>query len=443
MNLSIKSVITRFSFALAVLTGSLSAQAAERLSVDILPSQTIVHAGHTQKVYVKIGLTGQGIRSHTRAPANIAIVLDKSGSMNGVKMMRAKEAAIMAINRLGSRDIVSVIAYSGRVEIIQSATRATDKELVTESIRRIHAGGSTALFAGVTRGAAELRTYLKRNQINRVILLSDGQANVGPKTPYELGQLGEQLSEEGISVSTIGLGLGYNEDLMTKLASYSGGNHAFVEDANDLARIFTHEFNDVLSVVANDASINIICKPGVRPLRVFGHKASIKGRSVKVKFNQVYAKQQKYIIVELEVPATKHGRKIALANVKTSYLDLKSKKRTSVSRPLHLDADNSRQRAKGSLNNKVMSAAIEYIGIQNSRRAIKLRDAGKPKLAAKELKRNAAWLNKNASRYKSEKLRSYAAEQKKAAGAVSSPAWNKTRKMMRKGDFSRSRQQAY
>ncbi len=421
----------------------MSTQAASGLSIDILPSQSIIQANHKQRIFVKIGLTGGRIQGSQRAPANIAIVLDKSGSMSGIKMMRAKQAAIMAVNRLGRKDIVSVVAYSGRVEIIQPATRAADKELVTESIRHIYASGSTALFAGVTKGASELRKYLRRNQINRVILLSDGQANVGPRTPYELGQLGQELSEFGISVTTIGLGLGYNEDLMTTLASMSGGNHAFVENANDLARIFNKEFNDVLSIVANDASIEIVTPPGVRPIRVFGHKATITGQIIKVKINQIYASQQKYIIVQLEVPASKHGSEVNLAKIKTSYLDLKTKKRTFKTQVLTLKSDNSLARAKGSLNNKVMSAAIEYIAIRKSKRAIKLRDEGKLGAAAMALKANARWLNKNAVRYKSKKLHSYAEEQEKASSTVAGPSWNRTRKSLRKSDYSRSRQQAY
>ncbi|VAW80601.1 hypothetical protein MNBD_GAMMA12-814 [hydrothermal vent metagenome] len=436
------SSFSRFTLGFAILTGGLSAQASS-LSVDVIPSQSVIHADHKQRVFVKIGLTGGAMQVHHRAAANIAIVLDKSGSMSGIKMIRAKQAAIMAVNRLSRSDVVSIIAYSGHVEVIQPATRAADKELVTESIRRIRASGSTALFAGVTRGASELRKYLQRNQINRVILLSDGQANVGPRTPYELGQLGSELSELGISVTTIGLGLGYNEDLMTKLASTSGGNHAFVENANDLARIFNQEFNDVLSVVASNASINIICQPGVRPIRVFGHKASISGQTINVKINQVYSKQQKYVIVELEVPANKHGSNVTLANIKTSYRDLKTKKRALNSQVLTLRYDHSIKRSKASLNNKVMSSAIEYIAIRKSQQAIKLRDAGKPRAARRAMQKNAQWLSHNAKRYKSKKLKDYAAEQNKASERIASPSWNRTRKELRKSDYSRSVQQSF
>mgnify|MGYP003380095548 CR=1 FL=1 len=78
--------------------------------------------------------------------------------------------------------------------------------------------GSTPLFAGVSQGAPELRKFLDKNRVNRVILLSDGQANVGPSSPNELGRLGLSLGKEGIAVTTIGLGLGYNEDLMAPVS---------------------------------------------------------------------------------------------------------------------------------------------------------------------------------------------------------------------------------
>ena len=107
------------------------------------------------------------------------------------------------------------------------------------------------MFSGVSKGASEVRKFLDSNRVSRVILLSDGLANLGPSTPSELGQLGHSLSKEGISVTTIGLGLGYNEDLMTQLAGMSDGNHAFVQNYSDLTKIFAAEFNTALTVVAN------------------------------------------------------------------------------------------------------------------------------------------------------------------------------------------------
>ena len=255
----------------------------------------------------------------------MAIVLDKSGSMQGDKIAKAKEAAIAAIGRLGSDDIVAVVTYDSTVQVIVPATKLSDKQSVIEQIRRIEAGGSTALFAGVSKGADELRKFLDKNRVNRVILLSDGLANVGPQSPSELGALGASLMKEGISVSTMGLGMDYNEDLMTKLARNSGGNHVFIEQAENLVRVFNHEFNDVLSVVAQEVAIEIRVAAGVRPVRVLNVDAEINGQQVITQMSQLYSEQEKYVMLEVEVPATQAGKSREVAEVRISYANMQTK----------------------------------------------------------------------------------------------------------------------
>ncbi|MFV1979806.1 MAG: VWA domain-containing protein, partial [Rhodothermia bacterium] len=227
-------------------------------------SHPILLGGRQQTAFIKIDLTGFQIERETdRAPVNVAFVLDKSGSMGGQKMDQAIEATIMAIQYLNPGDVVSVIVYDSEARVLVPATALTDKQAIQEQIRSLAAGGGTALYAGVTLGATELREFLDPKRVNRVILLSDGQANEGPSSPSELGDLGSALSRDGISVTTIGLGLGYNEDLMTQLALRSDGNHSFVEDVENLALIFNQEFGDVLSVIAQDVQVTIDLEEGI------------------------------------------------------------------------------------------------------------------------------------------------------------------------------------
>ena len=234
---------------------------ASREAVAITLSQPVIKAGAPQTVYLKVGLSVDGENDY-RAPVNVAIVIDRSGSMQGEKLLRAKEAAKLAVNRLRPDDIVSVVAYDDTVRILLPATKVADRKAVLAAIEELQPGGSTALFAGVSVGGAEVRKFLDRERVNRVVLLSDGLANVGPDSPAELGALGASLKKEGIAVSTIGLGLGYNEDLMARLAGLSDGNHAFVEHPRDLARIFDEEFGDAMSVTAQDVLVRIECVPG-------------------------------------------------------------------------------------------------------------------------------------------------------------------------------------
>ena len=244
---------------------------ARSVELTVAVCHPLIIASQKQTAYVKVGLTGVPVtEARERAPVNVAIVLDRSGSMAGQKLEQAKEAAIQAIARLERNDIVSVVAYDDTIQVLMPATRARNKEEIFQAIRRLRPGNTTALFAGVSKGAAEIRKFLETNQVNRVVLLSDGLANVGPSSSAALASLGASLAKEGISVTTLGLGLDYNEDLMVALARASDGNHAFVENAVDLTRIFGFEFKDVLSAVARDVQITITCAPDVRPVRVLG-----------------------------------------------------------------------------------------------------------------------------------------------------------------------------
>ncbi len=433
---------TRFLLAAALLLST--TVFAERIKLEVSPSHEVLPSSKTQTVYLKIGLTGFALATHHQRPAaNIAIVLDRSGSMRGVKILRAKDAAIMALDTLSDKDIASVITYSDGVEVILPAARVRDKRELFTTIRNIRASGSTALFAGVSKGADEVRRFFDENRINRVILLSDGQANVGPRTPHELGELGQALAREGISVTTIGLGLGYNEDLMTELAARSGGNHAFVESPEQLAQIFQSEFSDLMSVVGQDARIRIQVQPGIRPVRVLGHKARIHGQQVEVTINQIHSKQQKYVIVELEVPATGHNRSLPLATVTANYKNTVSKKRETVSDKVAVRFDDSNEKVRQGINNKVMSAAVELIAIKKRALAIKLRDQGKVLEARKVLRTNSMWLKSKARQYRSRKLEEFSGVQAQEADRIASPAWNKSRKQMRKDNYKRMRQQSY
>ena len=156
-----------------------------------------------------------------------------------------------------------------------SAQSAKNAEKLVDLVRQLQAGGGTALYAGVNQGAAEVRKNLDGEYFNRIILLSDGLANEGPSSPADLIRLGRALVKEDISVSTVGLGAGYNEDLMTGLAKEGQGNLYFAETSKELPGIFDAEIGDALSVVARHATLRIELEGGVRPIRLIGRQGSI------------------------------------------------------------------------------------------------------------------------------------------------------------------------
>ena len=276
-----------------------------------------------------------------------------------------------------------------------------------------------------------------------MILLSDGQANVGPSSPNELGRLGAAAGKQGIAVSTIGLGLGYNEDLMARLAERSDGNHGFAESADDLATLFNAELGDVLSVVAQEVSIKVRLPEGVRALRVVNRNGEIHGREVILKLNQIYATQQKYFLVELALPVGIDGQSLTLADVEVSYGNLVSGKTDRLRESAKVVYSKDATLVARAENRAVMVEVVEAIAVTNNAEAVALRDQGKVKEAQRSLLDNAAFLRSKAKQYKSSRLDDYGSKNEVDAQNLDQGNWTRRRKSMRKKQYELNRQQSY
>lgn len=346
-------------------------------------------AGKKQTNFVRISLTGFDLPSEeTRPPVNVSVVIDTSGSMNGGKIRQAREAAIAAIQRLRDDDVVSVVLYNSSVQVLVPATKATDREQIIKQIRSVQAGGNTALFAGVSKSAAELRKFIDDESVNRVILLSDGLANVGPSSPRDLERLGATLVKEGISVSTLGLGLGYNEDLMSGLACSGSGNHIFVEEEDNLVAVFNNEFNDLMSVVAGDFKIHARVGRGVRPVRVLGTNADISGRDIHIPLAQLYSSQQRYFVLEVEVDANEGGAKQSLVQVDVEYQNMVTETKDKLSSNVEIKFDDSVVNVTKDQNLEAVAYCAVQLANEQNIQATALRDSGEVEAAKRLLNDN-------------------------------------------------------
>jgi Ca-activated chloride channel family protein len=287
---------------------------------------------------------------------------------------------------------------------------------IAAAIRGIRAGGSTALFGGVSQGASEVRKHIEdRRYIHRVILLSDGLANVGPQSPEELGRLGSALVKEGISVTTVGLGLGFNEDLMTRLAQRSDGNTYFVESSDDLPRIFAGELGDVLNVIARRVVVEVEFPEGVRPLNFVGREGVIRGRKAELTLNQLYGGQEKFALIEVEVPSCKAGAELEIASAKLSYENALTQKTAVVRTARKVSFSESRETVVSSANHKVQNDYAANVIADTKDKAVELVDANRREAAAKELRIKAAELKATASTYNNAPMAALAVQQEAEA----------------------------
>jgi len=243
------------------LSGNVLAEAVEPLYIDAALDRPVVPADRDENVVVQIKIKPERIQSDgERSPVNLSLVLDRSGSMSGEKIRDAIEAAQIAVGRLGPRDLVSVIIYNHEVETLAESQYATSDNIasIRRALKKVKSGGNTAIYAGLNRAAAELRRKADSGYVNRMVLLSDGLANSGPSKVSDFRSLAQVFASEDIVVSTVGLGLDYNEDIMTTLAQAGQGNTYFCEDPRDLPRIFGAELGDALNVAAYPRAFAVI-----------------------------------------------------------------------------------------------------------------------------------------------------------------------------------------
>ena len=419
---------------IGLLTAGHAARARSSVDLDVRLGNPVLLANQKSDVYLKVSLLGRaGSGSAPRPAVNLCLAIDRSGSMAGEKLDQARQGAISALRRLSRQDTVSVVAYDDTVDVLVPAGAASQRRAIEEGISALQPGGSTALYAGVAKCAQQVRSRLAPDQVNRIILLSDGQANVGPSSPAALGALGGELMAQGISVSTVGLGLDYNEDLMTELALRSDGRHTFVEHPGDLTTFLDGELTAVTSVVAREVDVRIHCRGGVRPLRVLGRPATIVGPLAHATFGKIYGGREHFFVVELEVPAAGPGGAGPHADVDLTYHDLVAGKAETKTVTANARVSANPKDVDKHLDNTVMGVVEIAMADLASERALALRDQGQIDEARNVLNENALRLQQKAQLYRDDRLNKVQLRQSNDAKILNDTSrWNSQRKVMKK-----------
>ena len=177
-----------------------------------------------------------------RAPLDLSLVIDRSGSMSGDPLAAALESATRIVRGLRTDDRVAIIAFDDHIDVVQALTHVTDREAIVARIKTIDHRGSTNLFGGWEEGVKQLAPFIRKDRIARVILLSDGQANQGLVNEPEIFARVTKAAGAGITTSTVGLGHGFNESLMTGMATGGEGVANFGQTADDLDEAFEEQF---------------------------------------------------------------------------------------------------------------------------------------------------------------------------------------------------------
>lgn len=292
------------------------AELAEGVRMDVLTSNSFILADDgAAPLYVQVSLEADDFKVAGRAPLNLAIVVDRSGSMSGQKIEDARSAALQLIDQLKDDDRVALVSYSSDVRVDLPSTRLDDggRDRLRAAIERLQSGGGTHLSGGLEAGAASVRESFDAELLNRVVLLSDGNANEGITDISSLRRISDRIHEDNISITTMGLGLDYNEDIMGVVAHAGGGNYYFVEDTRAMSAIFEQELDTLGNTVIRQAELRLELPEGVKMRKVHGFDSEQVGNEVVVHVNALSAGQRRRVLMEVEVPAHVRGEQVVAA----------------------------------------------------------------------------------------------------------------------------------
>ncbi|WP_136810373.1 vWA domain-containing protein [Desulfosediminicola flagellatus] len=302
----------------------------ELVVIDTKLIQDKVLQGSDGTVSVALTLTGANIENAIdvqQQPVDLVVVLDRSGSMEGQKIVDARQAVIGLMERLSPRDRMAVITYSNGVERVSPLTYMTNanRQNLAARVRMIRPGGGTNLGAGLDFGISSFSSLSSvkssddAGRQRKIILISDGLANQGVTDPYSLGRMAANGTESRLAVSTVGVGNEFNELLMTTIADHGAGNYYFLENPIAFARVFEKEFEMTRNIVAGGLEIRIPLGDGVQLIDAGGYPISREGNYAVIKPGDLLAGQQRKIFLTYQVPSHK-AASYTLGSVHVNYL---------------------------------------------------------------------------------------------------------------------------
>ena len=215
---------------------------------------------NTAKLLVRVGLQGRKVAFDQRKPAHLTMLLDTSGSTAADgKLDLAKHSIRLLLDELGDGDTVSLVAYGGSAGLVLGPTPLSRRSEVLDALDRLTSGGNSALADGLSLAYLQAESTFEQGQINRVMLYSDGDANVGPATHSELSKIIADRAGRGIALTALGFGpASYSDTTLERLADGGDGNYFFIDNEREARRVVVDELVGTLQIIAADVKVQVL-----------------------------------------------------------------------------------------------------------------------------------------------------------------------------------------
>ena len=368
-------------------------------------NQTAIPAEQWSERFLTVSVEAPEIAGKIASqPVNLGIVMDVSGSMSARgKLEYAKLATTWIANHLEDRDRFNLVTFSDDAHVLVRNEPVQSGSALTGTISAIQEGGGTNLYAGLEVGHQEVLRGDTSQNLDRLIVLSDGKANIGLSDPESLEGVTQRIAASGVTVSTVGLGRDFNEELLQSISDFGSGTYAFVDNPSELETAFQDELNRSKSVIAQNTKINIQLSEEVEFVRVLGWNAEHSGSELNVALGDIYSGDKKQIIIQVRVKGDSDGV-IPLAKSELVYLDRIDDKQATAIQHTQIEVSSDTTHVANSINKENSELTTHALANWHLKKANDAYRSGSTRQVEKHRMKGLETLRRAAKVLKSHKL---------------------------------------
>jgi len=333
-----------------------------RVTLNATTDRGLYLAGIQNKIYLDVQVVAANPAGSPAPTAstvrNVALILDRSGSMDGPPIQALRQAVSRALNSLGPQDIVSIIAFGSEVETVVAAKRRDQLTDLDAALAQIEPAGGSALYDALNQGAAQLRRFAGTGTSDHLILVTDGPATKGPREAEDFSRLAEVFAREGITLSTIGLGPDFDEDMLAALARTGSGHFRFADKPEKLLDTLPAELAPLRTLVARDATLTLEFGPNADKVEAYGWLPSVaKATTLTYHFPYLFAGQPLRILSSVTTRPP-HWYNYKVATLRLTWKDADDGQLHETVKPLSVDLDSSEEEVRHSIKTEVVRTEV-------------------------------------------------------------------------------------
>jgi Ca-activated chloride channel family protein len=356
---------------------------------SVMGRDSLLATKEEQAVYALVDMKAGNKTVLGTMPANFSLVLDRSGSMDGEKMDNLKEAVGYVVDHLSDNDFVSITIFDDQVETLVPSQLAKNRDEIKHTLAEVIARGGTQIFDGLKAGLAEARKGYAKDRVNRILLLTDGRTWDDEDACLKLA---EEAGREGIAITSIGIGVEWNEKLLLRIAEGSHGNSHWIESPISILEAFQQEVEGMQAVAATNLRVLVRMSPGVTPVKAYAtvpmisdvSKKAVNGSAITIDLGSLDGKKGQTVLIEARIAPQKEGR-FRLGQVEATY-DVPSQGAKGLSARTDLFVTfTSDAAAAEKVNAEVMNLAEKVTAFKLQTRALTEAEAGNIAAATRKL----------------------------------------------------------